>query len=53
MKLNFNKRDPVIPDTNLGPAKTRWRTNQSLSITAVQLITRINELDTIVGQVLI
>jgi hypothetical protein len=30
MKLNFNKRDPVIPDTNLGPPKTcqssSWRT---------------------------
>ncbi len=27
MKLNFNKRDPVIPDTNLGPPKTRRRTS--------------------------
>ncbi|GEM_PF-2363883 len=25
MKLNFNKRDPVIPDTNLGPLQTRRR----------------------------
>ncbi|RKZ80716.1 MAG: hypothetical protein DRR19_23160, partial [Candidatus Parabeggiatoa sp. nov. 1] len=30
MKLNFNKRDPVMPDTNLGPPKTRRR-NKTLA----------------------
>ncbi|RKZ80715.1 MAG: hypothetical protein DRR19_23155 [Candidatus Parabeggiatoa sp. nov. 1] len=30
MKLNFNKRDLVISDTNLGPSKTRWR-NKTLA----------------------
>jgi len=34
MKSYLKKPEPVIPDTNLGPPKTRRRTNQSLSITA-------------------
>ncbi|RKZ77955.1 MAG: hypothetical protein DRR19_27180 [Candidatus Parabeggiatoa sp. nov. 1] len=30
MKLNFKKRDPVMPDTNLGPPKTQLR-NKTLA----------------------